>query len=193
VDRSGRARDAARMPWPSGLSACRALAYPPRTMSQPTRSGPGDRLAAAARVTGAARDLATELTEGFRKSDRPFKVRTAVVATWLLLAGISIWVACPPSGPSNSLGAVVRLDTGGIMGAQVLVQNDGRELWTDVVFTLDDGWRLARRTVRAGDKLVLSVSAFTKDGQPPPDDLRPRQLTIQCSEGKFTASLGGRP
>lgn len=160
-------------------------------MTQPARPDP---LAAAARVTEAAKDLATDLTEGFRKSNRAFKLRTAVVGTWALLALVSFWIACPPSGPSNALGAVARLDTGGIMGNQVLVQNDGRDLWTEVVFTLDDGWRLERSTVRGGDKLVLSVSAFTKDGQHAASDLRPRLLTIRCAEGQAELPLGaGRP
>jgi hypothetical protein len=156
-------------------------------MTQPARPDP---LAAAARVTVAAKDLATDLTEGFRKSNRTFKLRTAVVGTWVVLALVSVWIACPPSGPTNSLGAVARLDTGGIMGNQVLVQNEGRDHWTDVVLTLDDGWRLERRTVRAGDKLVLSVANFLKEGKQAPADLKPRQLTIECAEGKAVAPLG---
>lgn len=156
-------------------------------MTQPARPDP---LAAAARMTGAAKGLATDLTEGFRKSDRPFKLRTAVVATWALLAFVGVWIACPPTGPSNSLGAVARLDTGGIMGAQVLVHNDSRDHWTDVTFTLDDGWRLERRTVRAGDKLVLSVSAFSRDGRHAPPDLMPRQVTVECVEGTAVTPLG---
>lgn len=156
-------------------------------MTQPARPDP---LAAAARVTEAAKDLATDLTEGFRKSDRPFKLRTAVVGTWVVLALLSVWIACPPSGPSNSLGAVAQLETGGIMGNQVLVQNDGRDHWTDVVLTLDDGWRLERRTVRAGDKVVLSVANFLKEGKQAPADLKPRQLAIACAEGKAVVPLG---
>lgn len=156
-------------------------------MTQPARPDP---LAAAVRVTGAAKDLAADLTEGFRRSDRPFKLRAAVLGTWLLLALVSAWIACPSSGPSNALGAVARLDVGGIMGTQVLVQNEGGELWTDVIFTLDDGWRLERRTVRAGDKLVLAVSAFTREGQAAPPDLKPKRLTIECAEGKAVTPLG---
>jgi hypothetical protein len=156
-------------------------------MTQPARTDP---LAAAARVTEAAKDLATDLAEGFRKSDRTFKRRSAVVGTWAVLALLSVWIACPSSGPTNSLGAVARLDTGGIMGTQVLVHNDSRELWTEVVFTLDEGWRLEKRTVRAGDKLVLSVSAFAKEGRQAPSDLKPRSLTIECAEGKAITPLG---
>lgn len=156
-------------------------------MTQPARPDP---LAAAARVTEAAKDLATDLTAGFRKSDRTFKLRTAVVGTWVVLALMSAWIACPPSGATNSLGAVARLETGGIMGNQVLVQNESGDHWTDVVLTLDDGWRLERRTVRSGDKLVLSVANFLKEGQQAPADLKPRRLTIECAEGKVVAPLG---
>ena len=156
-------------------------------MTQPARPDP---LSAAARVSEAAKELATDLAEGFRKSDRSFKQRSAVVGTWAVLALVCLWIACPSSGPSNALGAVARLDTGGIMGTQVLVQNDSRDLWTDVAFLLDGGWRLERRTVRAGDRLVLSLSAFTRDGQPAPSDLKPRQLTIECAEGKAVTLLG---
>jgi len=156
-------------------------------MTQPARPDP---LAAAARVSGAARDLATDLTEGFRKSDRSFKLRTAVVGTWVVLALLTFWVACPSTGPTNSLGAVVQLQPGSIMGTQVLVHNDSDRLWTDVVFTLDATWKCTRKTVRGGDKLVLSVAQFAKDGEPAPRDLTPRSLVIESEQGKVTIPLG---
>jgi len=159
-------------------------------MTQPPRTDP---LAAAARVTGAAKELAGGLADDFRRSDRPFKLRTGIVGTWIVLALMSIWVACPPSGPQNGLGAVARLEAGGIMGTQVLVQNDGSSHWTDVALTLDGAWRAEQRTVRAGDKLVLALSSFAKGGQPPPAELVPKQLRIECAEGRVTLQLGARP
>jgi hypothetical protein len=156
-------------------------------MTQPPRPAP---LATAARVTGAAKDLAGGLADDFRRSDRPFKLRTGIVGIWIVLALVSLWIACPPSGPQNGLGAVARLEAGGIMGTQVLVQNEGSRHWTDVAFTLDGAWRSEQRTVRAGDKLVLSLASFAKDGQPPPPGLVPRQLHIECAEGRATLPLG---
>ena len=154
-------------------------------MSQPQPHRP-EPLSAAARVTGAAKDLADD----FRRSDRPFKIRTGIVGTWLVLALVSFWIACPPSGPRNSLGAEARLDAGGIMGTQVLVENGGDRHWTDVAFTLDGAWRAERRTIRAGDKLVLGLSSFSKDGQPPPPETQPKQLRIDCAEGHASLKLG---
>lgn len=155
-------------------------------MTQPARPDP---LAAAARVTGAARDAAAELAEGFRKSNRYFKLRTAVVGTWVVLALVTCWVACPPSGPTNSLGAVVELLPGSIMGTQVLVANESEKLWTDVVFTLDGEWRAERRTIRGGDRVVLPTSSFKRGEEAAPAELQPKTLTITCEQGKVTAPL----
>ena len=148
---------------------------------------------AAARVTGAARDLAADLTEGFRKSDRAFKLRSAVVGTWVVLALVTFWVACPSTvGPGhNALGAVVQLEPESFMGTQIGVHNDSDRHWTDVVFTLDDGWRHEERTVRAGDRVVLSMEKFTADGRQAPRDLKPRRLQIDCEQGHVTAQLQG--
>ena len=148
---------------------------------------------AAARVTGAARDLAADLTEGFRKSDRAFKLRSAVVGTWVVLALVTFWVACPSTiGPANSLGAVVQLAPDSIMGTQVLVHNDSERLWTDVVFTLDDTWRHEEKTMRAGDRRVLSTDQFSSGGRPAPRDLKPRKLQIDCEQGRVTTPLAPR-
>ncbi len=145
---------------------------------------------------GAAGDLAGDLADAYRKSTRHFKLRAAVVGTWALLSLATFWAACPSSGPTNPLGADAQLlsrsEPGMLVGSQVLVKNDSRGLWTDVVLTLDGGWRYERKTIRPGDKLVVPVAKFQKDGASPPRDLEPRALTIECNEGRVTAPLVGR-
>jgi hypothetical protein len=158
-------------------------------MTQPTRPDP---MATAARVTGAAKDLATDLADGLRKSDRYARLRGAVVGTWVLLALVTLWVACPSTGPGNSLGAVVQLLPESIMGTQVLVHNDSDSVWTDVVFTIDAAWRLERKTVRGGDKVVLPVAQFTRGEETAPRDLKPKVLVIECDQGRVTAPLAGK-
>ncbi len=145
---------------------------------------------------GAAGDLATDLAEGYRKSTRYFKLRAAVVGTWAVLSAVTLWAACPSSGPTNSLGAEAQLlsrnEPGVLIGTQVLVRNDSRRMWTDVVFTVDGGWRYEKKTVRPQDKLVVSITQFRKDGATAPPELEPRSLTIECQEGRVTAQLGAR-
>lgn len=158
-------------------------------MTQPARPDPSN---TTARMTGAAKDLASDLTEGIRKSDRYTRLRAAVLGTWAILALMTFWVACPSSGPDNSLGAVVQLLPESIMGTQILVHNDSDRLWTDVVFTIDGAWKHERKTIRGGDKVVLSADQFSRDGQPAPRDLKPGVLLIECEQGKVRAPLGGK-
>jgi hypothetical protein len=144
----------------------------------------------------AAGDLAADLAAGYRRSTRYFKLRAAVVGTWALLSVVTLWAACPSSGPTNALGAKVQLlsrsERGALMGTQVFVENDSRRIWTDVVLTIDGGWRYERKTLRPQDKLVVSITQFRKDGASAPAELDPRTLTIECDEGRVTTPLGPR-
>ena len=144
----------------------------------------------------AAGDLASDLGGAYRKSTRYFRMRAAIVGTWVLLSVITFWAACPTSGPANPLGAKVQLlsrnEPGMLMGTQVLVENDSRRMWKDVVLILDEGWRYERKTIRPQDKVVVSITQFKKDGTSAPAELEPRTLTIECDEGRVTAPLGGR-
>lgn len=158
-------------------------------MTQPPRPDAGS---TTARMTGAAKDLASEVAEGIRKSDRYTRMRAAVVGTWAVLALVTFWVACPSTGPDNSLGAVVQLLPESIMGTQILVHNDSDRLWTDVVFTIDGTWRHARKTIRGGDKVVLSAEQFARDGEAAPRDLKPGVLVIECEQGQVQTPLSAR-
>lgn len=145
---------------------------------------------------GAAGDLAGELAQGYRKSTRYFKLRAAVIGAWAFLSVVTLFAACPSSGPTNSLGAEARLlsrnEPGMLLGTQVLVRNDSRRIWKDVVLTLDGGWRYERKTLRPQDKLVVSITQFRKEGASAPAELEPRSITIECEEGRVTAPLVAR-
>lgn len=151
-------------------------------------------IAAAGRVTnaavGLASNLASDLVDGVKKSDRPLRLKAAVVGTWLLLATITIWSACPSTGPSNSLGAVARLQTTSV-GQVLSLRNDtDGTIWTEVELILDDTWRYdRRRTIRAGDTVTPRVEDFRRDGEPPPATHRPSKLTIQCQQGRVSLPL----
>jgi hypothetical protein len=142
-------------------------------------------------ATGMAKDLARDVAEGYRKSTRYFRMRAAVVGAWAVLSVATLWAACPSSGPRNALGAEASLSEA-FLGSQVLVRNESDAPWRDVVFTLDGGWRLERRTVRPGESVPLAVAQFRRGDETAPRDLRPRSVRIECSEGDATVPLGGR-
>lgn len=161
-------------------------------MTTPRR--PTAPFAAAGRATeaamGLATDLASDVVDGLKKSDRSFRLKAGVVGTWLVLSVVTLWVSCPSSGPANSLGAIARLQATSV-GQVISVRNDSDgTVWTEVALVLDDTWRYERRrTVRAGDTVTPRVEDFTQDGLPPPADYRPQKLTVQCEQGRVSIPL----
>jgi hypothetical protein len=151
-------------------------------------------LAAAGRARDAAvetaSNIAADLLAGVKKSSPTFRRKAVVVGTWVLLSIITMWAACPSTGPSNSLGAVARVQATSV-GQVVSVRNDTEgTTWTEVSLVLDDGWRYEkRRTMRAGDTVTLRVEDFLKEGQPPPASYRPGKLTVQCEQGRVSIPL----
>jgi hypothetical protein len=137
-----------------------------------------------------AADLASDVVEGFKKSSRTYRRKAAVVGTWVLLSIITLWAACPSSGPTNSLGAVARLQATSV-GQVISIRNDTEStIWTEVALVLDDTWRYEkRRTIRAGDTVTPRVEDFRKDGLPPPASYKPEKLSIQCDQGRISLPL----
>lgn len=149
-----------------------------------------DPLAAAQRVKDLARDLAQDVADGYRRSTRYVRLRAAVVGSWVLLSALTLWLTCPSGG--NALGAEVHLSFEDPLQTQVLVSNTSTDIWTDVVLTLDGTWRYEKKTMRDGEKIVVATGKFTRDGAAAPGDLKPKNLTIDCEQGKVTTRLGAR-
>jgi hypothetical protein len=183
-------------PAPGGVKgAARELAREGAQAAQRVREMAKDFAPVAQRAATAARDVAKDfaqdLAEGVRRSSRYVRMRAAILASLAVVTLASVWIACPSSGPTNDLGAEVKLGES-FLGTQILVRNESGDLWTDVSITLDGGWKLERRTVRPGDELVVSVAQFTKDGAYAPRDLRPETVTIDCREGRARTRPGKR-
>jgi hypothetical protein len=142
------------------------------------------------RLLERARTLLDQLRDGYRRSDRFFRMRAGIVGNWALLSLVTLWAACPSSGAANPLGADVKVLRDSLVGGQqLLVRNESTGLWTDVVLTLDDGWRHEHRTVRQQDQLVLSMSHFKRGAEVAPRDYKPHKLTIECQQGRATFEL----
>jgi hypothetical protein len=71
------------------------------------------------------------MVQDFRNSDRFFKYKAAVVATWFVLSSTSIGVACSGGESTNALGA--RLVIAGDAREPIfMVKNDSERPWQDV-------------------------------------------------------------
>ena len=176
------------------------MAQPPPTPPPSPRRPPTSRHAppppkgaaapASAALPERARSLARSWTESLRRSDRFFRMRAGIVGSWLVISLVTLWGACPASGPSNPLGADVQLLRDSLVGGQqIMVRNESEENWTEVVLTLDDGWRREHKTVRPHDLLVLPMSDFRREGEVAPRDFKPRRLTLECEQGRATFDL----
>ena len=136
------------------------------------------------------RRAASDLADGFRKAGRWQRMRLGVLGGWIAASLLALWIACPSSGPGNSLGADVHVLKDSLLGGQqILVRNESDAVWTDVVLTLDGSWRNSQCTVRPREQVVLSPSQFERAGEPAPRDLRPRKLSIECREGRAQLDL----
>jgi hypothetical protein len=136
------------------------------------------------------RRAATSLADGFRKTGRWQKARLSLVGGWILASLLALWIACPSSGPRNSLGADVHVLKDSLLGGQqILVRNESDEVWTDVVLTLDRSWKNEQRALRPREQVVLSPAQFERGGEPAPRDLRPRRLDVECRQGHATFEL----
>jgi hypothetical protein len=138
------------------------------------------------RLRAAAERLAGDL----RRSDRFFRMRLGVVVAWAAISGVTLFAACPSSGPANSLGADIQvLRESFVGGTQVMVRNDSDEMWTDVVVTLDGEWRWRQPTLRAKDQVVVSTAHFRRGQEPPPAEYRPRRLEVECRQGSHALDV----
>jgi hypothetical protein len=142
-------------------------------------------------VKDMAVDLASDLTDGYRKSTRFSKLRIAVVAAWLVLLVLTCsLMPSQPGSRTNSLGADVQVQET-LLGTQIKVENRSERMWTDVTLVLDEHWERQISTLREGQRLVIATSSFAWDGAAAPGDLKPRTLTIRCAQGNVTTTLAG--
>ena len=106
---------------------------------------------------------AVALWRSFRRRSIYVQLRVALLAGYaaVVLATVA-WVASSGVG-HNDLGArFLVLEGDPIVGPYFIVANESGEHWRDVVFEIDEGYRIERPLVAAGEKLTLFVKDFHK-------------------------------
>ncbi len=146
-----------------------------------------------------AKSLALELVEDFRASDRFFKYKAGVIALWLTLSAATVVIACPSAshGPTNSLGAVVKVEQVVALDRNIpviYIENTSGDDWGDLFVKVNSVYSVAVPGVRAGIKTVVQFDKLiNSEGRTAPADLKPQLIELRCNEGEATIDLRDAP
>ncbi|MGI5863600.1 MAG: hypothetical protein ACOX6T_16305 [Myxococcales bacterium] len=143
-----------------------------------------------------AKSMVLEIVEDFRASDRFFKYKAGVVAGWVLMSLVSLFVACPSSKQvedTNELNARVRVQQVDALDRKITalyVENRSDVDWEVVLLQLNSTYHAAVPAIPAGRRAVVQLDKFSGlDGKTPPESLRPQKLEIRCTQGEATVLL----
>lgn len=128
--------------------------------------------------------------DGAPGAGRYWRLRVGVAAAWIAVSLAAVWIAWPDARPANRLRADVKVVEESLVGGeQILVRNESEEPWTDVRITLDGTWTFEQSTLRPLGQVVLSTDRFRRGAEPAPRTLRPREITIECRQGRARIRL----
>lgn len=128
--------------------------------------------------------------DDFRRRDRYFQWKAAIVAVWTAVSLLSIRVAMarPDDPAANGLGAYAAV-THTTMSWGLLVHNRSDEPWKHVRVVLDGGWVHERAQIAPDEKVVLSPAQFSRGGQSAPEDLAIHAVRIETDDGDARPTL----
>lgn len=196
------------------LELARPVRAPPPRPSNPNLKGvqsaardqplaPAQRKLTAARVQEGAVDtllnsfsILSEVVDDFKRSDRFFKYKAMVISLWFLLAIGSFGVACPSSGSSNDIDAVLVV-SGDASGPIYMIKNESTEPWKDVEILVNGTYRSTLSEMRGeGGNAALSPAVlFDEAGKKAPKGLQITEIVVKVREPEAAVTLlsGGVP
>lgn len=131
-----------------------------------------------------------EVVEDFRNSDRFFKYKAMVLSIWFLLMIGAFGIACPSTGPSNDISAVlvVSSDSG---GKQIyMVKNEGTDVWQDVEIVVNGQYRSTQTQMAEGGNLTLSSAVlFDDQGKRAPSAIAITDIVVKVREPEAEVPL----
>lgn len=132
-----------------------------------------------------------ELVQDFRERDRFFKFKAMILGSWLTLSVLSIAVACPKQGlETGALGA--RVVDPKIAGRPTLmIYNESKEPWTDVIFVVNGEFRASVERVMPGDFITLTPKQLMNSAGAAPADMPLRNLELRTKAGTATLLRNG--
>lgn len=162
---------------------------------------PEERKLTSARIREGAADtvlnsfsILGEVVEDFRSSDRFFKYKALVISLWFLLAIGAFGVACPSSGPSNDISAVLVVGNDGASPIY-MIKNESTDRWEDVEVVVNGTYRSTMSELAPeGGNLTLSPAVlFDEQGKRAPSKLSITDIVVKVRdpEAEVTLLSGG--
>ena len=181
------ARPSAPPPRPS-VSNPRLQAVQSAMRAQPL--APVDRGLSGARLREGAADtllnsfsILGEVVEDFRNSDRFFKYKAMVISLWFLLAVGSFGIACPSSGPSNDINAMLVV-SGEAAAPIYMVKNESNDVWKDVEITVNGKYRstMSQLPGEGGNTTLSAAVLFDDTGKRAPSSLPITDIVVKVRD-----------
>ncbi len=134
-----------------------------------------------------------ELWDDFRSSDRYFKYKALIVASWVLLSVTGFAVACPGSPNRNTnFGAKLIVSEPG--GRRIyMIKNEGKQTWENVRVIVNGEYQVATPKIEPGNDLVFGAKQLMgANGRLAPEGLAVSTLELRTSEGDATMIKDGQ-
>lgn len=134
--------------------------------------------------------ILSEVVDDFKSSDRFFKYKALVLTIWLLLSVGAFGVACPSSGPSNEINAVL-VRAGDAASPVYMVKNESNEAWQDVEIVVNGKYRSTMSQLEAGGgNATLSPAVlFDEAGHRAPNSLQIADIVVKVRDPEAEVSL----
>jgi hypothetical protein len=125
-----------------------------------------------------------DLWSDFRSSDRFFKYKALIVASWVVLSGTGFVVACPGS-PSRHTDFGAKLIVSEPGGRRIyLIKNEGNIAWQNVRVIVNGEFQVATPKIDPGNDLVFGAKQLMgNNGRLAPEGMTVTTLELRTSEG----------
>ncbi|RME20726.1 MAG: hypothetical protein D6806_15855 [Deltaproteobacteria bacterium] len=139
------------------------------------------------------RDLFLDFAHDFKKGGRPFRMKVAMVGSYVAICLATVVVFVPP-GELNEIDAEVVESVSSLIGGRYFrVINRSDETWHDVVLVINGEYYTSWPRIRPGEKRAFYLSSFrSKRGKRASQQLAVRTLRIECKQGAFERRYGPR-
>ena len=125
--------------------------------------------------------------DDFKRSDRFFKYKALIIASWVGISCVTLIASCPRSelDAKNRLGARLAPRPTDPNRPAVTIFNDSDKPWSDVTIVVNDKYRAAMPQVEPHDAVTVTPRQLLgPGGKVAPPDLRATDVELRTADGK---------